>query len=168
MDQLVECIDRARALSQEQRRQLVEWFENGAVLTIRSLTLENSKLAVLIQSGYLAAAEDLKRDIRIFAASNAALFIVLVLVSFLKPELVRALFIPAALLTVSTLTCAYLYVFEQNWLLTIVRANYLGFAYDGYLGVAFAFLCDVWFNKGRVTLRILEGLSGAVGSIAPS
>jgi hypothetical protein len=166
-EQLLDCIDRARALSDPQRRALVEWLQHGATLSIGSLTLENSKLATLIQSGYLAVVEDLKRDLRIFAASNTMLFMLLVLVSFLKPDLARALSVPAALLTVSTLTCAYLYVFEQNWLLTIVRANYLGFAYDGYLAVAFGFVCDVWFNKARVTLRILEGLSGAVGSITP-
>ena len=57
------------------------------------------------------------------------------LVSFLKPEDTRALFVPGVLLTVSTLTCAYLYLFEQNWLLTMIHGNYLGFAYAAYLGV---------------------------------
>ena len=67
---------------------------------------------------------------------------------------------PAVLLTVSTLACAYLYVFRQDWLLNIIHASYLGFAYDAYLGVSFAFLCDVWFNNSRVTLKLMEMLAG--------
>ena len=160
--QIVECIDQARALTLEQRRKLETWIEQGAVLTIGSLTLENSKLVTLIQSCYLAVVADLTRDIRIFAASNFIAFLLLLLVSFLKPDAVRELFVPAVLLTISTLTCAYLYVFEQNWLLTIVHGNYLGFAYAAYLGVAFLFLCDVWFNKARLTIKLMESLVSGV------
>ena len=122
-EQLIDCIDQARALSIEQRSAISNWIEKGAVLSIGDLTLENSRLVAMIQSGYLAVVADLMRDIRIFIATNAIAFLLLVLVSFLKPDSVRELFVPGVLLFISTLLCAWLYVFEQNWLLTIIDGS---------------------------------------------
>jgi hypothetical protein len=155
-EQLAICIPQVREMSEELRRKLEAWVEEGAKLSIGELQLDNSRLVGMIQSGYLAVVADLTRDIRVFAASNFIAFLLLLLISFLKPDAVRELFVPAVLLTISTLTCAYLYVFEQNWLLTIIHGNYLGFAYAAYLGVAFLFLCDVWFNKARATIKLME------------
>ena len=73
------------------------------------------------------------------------------------------MFLPAALLVVATLICSYFYVFEQNWLLTIVYSDYLGFSYLLYLGVVFLFLCDVVFNKGRVTTEVANAISNVLG-----
>jgi hypothetical protein len=67
------------------------------------------------------------------------------------------------LLTVATIFCAYLYVFEQNWLLTIIHGDYLGLGYAAYLGVVFLFLCDIALNFGRVTTRLVNGLVGGIG-----
>ena len=50
-------------------------------------------------------------------------FLLLSLVSFLKPRAIRHLFVPGVLLFVATLLCAWLYVFEQNWLLTIIHGE---------------------------------------------
>jgi uncharacterized protein YggL (DUF469 family) len=167
--QLAVCIAEIRGLTAEQRARLQAWLEDGAKLRIGSLQLENTRLVAIIQSGYLGVVADLKRDIRIFSASNACAFLLLLLVSFLKPEHTRALFVPGVLLTVSTAACAYLYVFEQNWLLTLIQGSYLGFAYAAWLGVAFLFLCDIWLNRARVTVRILDSMAHALGSaIAPS
>ena len=161
-EQLAICIPEVREMSEELRRKLESWVEEGAKLSIGELQLDNSRLVGLIQSGYLAVVADLTRDIRIFAASNAIAFLLLVLVSILKPGAARELFVLAVLLTISTVTCTYLYVFEQNWLLTIIHGDYLGFAYAAYLGVAFLFLCDVWFNKARVTIRLMDILVSGV------
>src|SRR5688572_25695705 len=104
-EQLAICIPQVREMSDELRRELESWVEAGAKLSIGELQLDNSRLVGLIQSGYLAVVADLTRDIRIFAASNAIAFLLLVLVSFLKPDAVRELLVPAVLLTISTLTC---------------------------------------------------------------
>ncbi len=109
-------------------------------------------------------ATELKRDIRIFTASNALVFILLLLVSFLKPQAITHLFLPGVLLVVSTLICSYFYIFEQNWLLTIIQNSYLGFAYLAWLGAVFLFLCDIVFNRGRITTEILNSLLNAIGS----
>ncbi len=167
--QLAACIAEIRSLTAEQRARLQTWLEDGAKSKIGSLQFENTRLVAIMQSGYLGVAADLKRDIRIFTASNTCAFLLLVLVSFLKPEHTRALFVPGVLLTVSTALCVYLYVFEQNWMLTLIQGSYLGYAYAAWLGVAFLFLCDVWLNRARVTVRILESLAHAVGAaISPS
>ena len=165
---LAACIAEIRGMTAEQRARLQDWLESGALVQIGSLQFENSRLVAIIQSGYLGVVADLKRDIRIFAASNAIAFLLLVLVSVLKPEHTRELFVPGVLLAISTLSCAWLYVFEQNWLLTLIHGDYLGFAYTAWLGVVYLLLCDVWLNGARVTLRIVESLASAVGSIASS
>jgi hypothetical protein len=164
--QLAACIAEIRALSAEQRARLQAWLEEAAKSRIGSLQFENTRLVAIIQSGYLGVVADLKRDIRIFTASNAAAFLLLLLVSFLKPEHIRALFVPGVLLATSTTICAYLYVFEQNWLLTLIHGDYLGFTYAAWLGVTFLFLCDVWLNRARVTVRILDAMVHALGSAA--
>jgi hypothetical protein len=167
-EQLAICIPQVRALGEEQRRKLEQWVEDGAVLSIGDLQLENSKLAALIQGGYLQVANDLKREIRLFTASNALAFLLLVLVSFRRPAAMRELFVPGVLLAISTLLCATLYVFEQDWLLTIFHGDYLGLAYAAYLAVAYGFLCDIWLNEARVTIRVIDAVWSGLGSLASS
>ena len=59
---------------------------------------------------------------------------------------------------------AYLYLFNQNWLHTIIFSDYVGMTYIAYLAVAFSFICDLLFNRARITARILSQLFSAVGS----
>lgn len=153
-EKLIDCIDAARQLDAAQRETISGWIEKGATSTIGLLTLDKSRLVTLIQSGYLKILGELKREIRGFAIINALAFLLLVLVSFLKPDEVHALFIPGVLLAASTLFCAYVYVFDQNWLLAMIQGNYVGKIYALYLGLVFLWLCDIALNRGRVT-RVL-------------
>jgi hypothetical protein len=153
------CLAQIRELSPELREKLIDWLQEGRLANIDSLLVENRKLTALIQSSYFAVVADLKRDIRVFTATNAAAFLLLVLVSFLRPDEVTQLFVPGVLLTVATLACAYAYVFEQNWLLTLIHGDYLGFAYTAYLGVVFLFLCDIALNRGRITAHVARALA---------
>lgn len=152
-----------RDLDCECRKKWLDTLEAGTVHHVQSLETLSQRLTEFIQGSYMKVATELKRDIRIFTGTNAVMFLLLVLLSFLKPQAVRHLFAPGLLLGVSTLLCAYLYVFEQNWLLTIINGSYLGFAYAAYLGVVFLFLCDIALNFGRVTTRLVNGLGDAVG-----
>ncbi len=70
----------------------------------------------------------------------------------------------ASPLGISTLFCSYFYIFEQNWLLTIIHSSYLGFAYLTWLGIVFLFLCDIVFNRARITTEILNAFFNAIGS----
>jgi hypothetical protein len=164
--QLAACIAQLLELSDTQRATLQTLLVRGAEWRIADLGAQNSRLAGLIQYGYLQVVDELRRDIRIFTASNAVAFLLLIIVSFFRPDAVRQLTVPATLLVLATLMCAYAYVFEQNWLLTIIHGDYLGFAYTGYLVVVFLFYCDIALNRGRVTARILESIFNTVGSAA--
>lgn len=148
------------------RKQWLDILEGGTMVHLQSLEAQSQRLTDFIQASYMEVATDLKRDIRIFTATNAAMFLLLLLVSFLKPQAVRHLFAPGLLLGVATMLCAYLYVFEQNWLLTVIDGSYLGYAYGAYLGVTFVFLCDIALNRGRLTTRLVNGLANALGGVS--
>lgn len=153
-----------RDLDCECRQKYTDMFESGFKTDIVLLQAANDRIVDFIHSSYMDVATELKTDIRIFAASNAAVFFLLLLVSFLRPQAITHLFLPGVLLAISTLICSYFYIFEQNWLLTMIHSSYLGFAYLAWLGVVFLFLCDIVFNRGRISTEILNGISSAIGS----
>jgi len=160
-----------RDLDCECREKILDLLETGTAGRLLSLEAGSERLTAFIQSSYMDVATQLKRDIRIFTATNAGAFILLLLVSFLKPQAVRHLFVPGLLLVVATVVCTYGYIFEQNWLLTVIYGSYLGYAYAAYLGAVFLFLCDIVLNRGRVTTRLANGVldtfGGAVASLTP-
>lgn len=139
-------------------------WETGVSSNITLLQMANDQIVRFIHVTYMDVASALKRDVRVFTGSNAAVFLFLLLLSWLKPRALSHLFVPGALLAVSTLVCSYFYVFEQDWLLTIVQGSYLGFAYLAWLGVVTLFLCDIALNRGRVTTKILNRILEAIGS----
>lgn len=128
------------------------------------LIADSTRISTFIQQKYLGLVAELKTEIRIFTATNAISFLLLLVISFAKPQAARHLLFPGVLLLVSTLFCAALYVFSQNWLLVILHGDYTGFAYAAYLGIVFLFLCDIALNRGRVTTRIGNGLTHLAGS----
>jgi len=155
-----------RDLDCECREKWEAWFESGFNTNIVLLQAANEQISGFIQSNYMNVATELKQDIRIFTASNATVFILLLLISFLKPQAMTHLFLSGVLLAVSTLICSYFYIFEQNWLLTIIHSSYLGLAYLAWLGVVFLFLCDIVFNRARIVTGILNTFLNAIGSVA--
>jgi hypothetical protein len=146
------------------------WLDAGIESTA-ALGPVDSHLRFLVHGTYLRVVEDLTREIRIFTAINGGAFLLLLIVSFAKPGAARHLFVPGLLLVASTLLCTFLYVFEQNWLLTIVEGSYVGYAYAAWLGVAYLFLCDIALNHGRVTTTLanaaIEVLGGAIAALTP-
>ncbi|MEL6871108.1 MAG: hypothetical protein AAFO81_15010 [Pseudomonadota bacterium] len=157
---LADITDMDCACRQQWAKEFESWFQSD----IRLLRAANDKIADVIHAAYMDVATDLRRDIRIFTASNAAIFLLLLLVSFAKPQAATHLFLPGVLLSIATVCCAYCYLFQQDWLLTIINGSYVGFAYLGWLGIVFAFLCDVVVNRARITSRILNAIFNAVGS----
>ena len=158
------ALETIRDLDCECRERLSQVLEETFRLDFLPLMAPEDQVFEFIQLNYAIVVNELKRDIRIFSASNAAVFILLLLVSFLKPQAITHLFLPGVLLGMSTLICSYFYIFEQNWLLTIIHSSYLGFAYLAWLGVVFLFLCDIVFNRGRITTEILNAIFNAIGS----
>lgn len=131
-----------------------------------SLQKAKSKLIDFTHVKYMEIVQKLTFDVRIFLGANTAIFIFLLLASFIQPRGMKQLFVPGALMLVSTIICSYFYLFEQNWFYTIIYGSYTGFAYIGYLALVFGILCDIVFNKARVTTEILNACLNAVGHAA--
>ena len=163
-DKLAAVMAEMRDLDCECRKKHSKMYKLGYEAQIISLQNANDKLLGFMKTKYMEVVTELIRDIRIFTGSNTFVFIFLLLISFLKPKAVTHLFLPGVLLLTATLVCSFFYIFEQNWLFTIIYNNYLGFAYLGYVGIVFLFLCDIVFNKARVTTEIINAILNAIGS----
>lgn len=141
-------------------------------MQLHQASLENakSKLIEFSHVKYMEIVKKLTLDVRIFLGANAVIFLLLLFVSFLRPMAVKHLFLPGSLMFVSTGICSYFYLFKQNWFYTILYNDYTGYAYIGYLLIVFAILCDIVFNKARITTEIINGclqLIGHAASLAP-
>ncbi len=165
-EKLADVIAEMRDLDCECRNKYAQMYKEGFEFRIASLQSANEKLQDFMKAKYMEVAAELKKDVRIFAGCNFLVFLILFLVSFLKPKAISHLFVPGTLLTGSTLLCSYFYVFQQNWLFTIIYNDYMGFAFLGYVFLVFLFLCDIVFNHARVTTKIINGVLNAVGSAA--
>jgi hypothetical protein len=163
-EKMADALAQIRDMDCECRDKYAQVLADGFEFNIALLQLANDRIVDFIQGTYMEVVAELKHDIRIFTGTNTGIFLLLLLVSFLKPRAIAHLFLPGALLALATLVCTYFYIFEQNWLLTIIYGDYLGFAYLAYLGVVFLVLCDIVFNKGRITTRIVNAFLNAVGS----
>ncbi|QMU61675.1 MAG: hypothetical protein GKR92_08185 [Gammaproteobacteria bacterium] len=155
-----------RDLDCECRKKYAALIKDNFQIRLVSLQAANEKLGDYMKTKYMAVVTELKRDIRIFTGSNMLIFFLLLVASLLKPKAMTHLFLPGVLLVTSTLICSYFYIFEQNWLFTIIYSDYLGYGYLAYVGVLFLFLCDIVFNRGRVTTEIINALLNAIGSAA--
>ena len=59
-----------------------------------------------------------------------------------------------------------LYLFNQDWLHTIVFGDYLGWGYAAYLAVVALLLADILMNHARVSTRLVNLGLQLVGSAA--
>jgi hypothetical protein len=163
-DLLASSLRAVRDPACECRLRIAQAMQDHDGLRLARLLADNTRLTAFIQQKYLGLVADLKREIRIFTATNAVSFLLLVSIAFAKPRATKHLLFPGVLLLAATLFCAWLYVFSQDWLLTIVHGDYAGFAYTAWLGIVFAFFCDISLNRGRVTTRICNGFASLAGS----
>ncbi len=167
---LATVISEMRNFDCECRKKYENHFKKNTEKQIFTLQNANSLLLDFMKTKYMEVSNKLKKDLRIFTGSNTIVFMLLVLISFFKPKAITHLFLPAVLLVISTAFCSYFYIFEQNWFFTIIYNTYLGWCYLIYLGVVFAFLCDIVFNKARVTTQLLNrvlNILGAAASVVP-
>lgn len=118
----------------------------------------------LIRGKYLEIVRNLTRDVRIFLGSNAVLFLLVAALAFFKPGATVQLYLPGLVLVAATIISTGFYLFGQNWFFTVLYNDYVGFGYIAYAGVLFGFLCDIAFNRARVTTEIVNAILNAVGS----
>ncbi len=119
------------------------------------------RLTTLIRTQYMETAGKLTLEFRIFTGTNAVVFLLLGLAALFRRNASLHLLPVAVVLLVAALLVGYLYLFNQNWLHTVVFGDYMGFAFVGYLAVVFAFLCDVLFNRARITTGLLNSVGGS-------
>lgn len=161
---LAAVIPEMQNLDCECRRKIETSVRTGLEDRIGIASAAHERLTSLIRAKYMETAEQVTREFRIFTGTNALVFALLIAAILLKPRADWHLLPAALVLLVAASVTAYLYLFNQNWLHTLVFSDYVGFGYVGYLAAAFAFLCDVLFNRGRVTAEVLNLVFEAVGS----
>jgi hypothetical protein len=140
-----------------------QWSENQR---FSSLTQVRDKLVALIESSYASVADNLLREFRIFTASNAIAFTLLALIIRFRGQSTLQLVVPAVILLAAVGTTGGLYLFNQNWLHTIVFGQYVGMAYAAYLAAVAIFFADIFLNKARLTTKALNVILQLFGSVA--
>jgi hypothetical protein len=119
---------------------------------------------LFIRTKYMETAEALTREFRIFTGANAAMFALLGLTTRWRKRAGAQLLLPAAVLIGAAAVVGGLYLFSQNWLHTVVFAEYVGLGYFAYLALAVALLADIAFNRARVTTEIVNAILNVLGS----
>jgi hypothetical protein len=155
-------LDADCACRQKMEGRIRGWLEGG----IHSATQAIERLDGLVRAKYQETVAALTREFRIFTGTNAAVFFALCVAVAVKRS-ASVLLLPAAgVLVLAAAVTAYVYLFQQNWLHSLLFGEYVGMAYIAYLAGTFAFLADVLFNRGRITARLLQALLDGLGSAA--
>lgn len=161
-ERIAAVIAEMRNLDCECRKKIENHFREGFESQIVRASQAQERLTSLIRAKYMETAEKLTREFRIFTGTNALIFALLGISAFLKQGAGRHLVPPALVLVVASTVTGYLYLFNQNWLHTILFSDYVGFTYILYLSVVFAFLCDISFNRARVTTQMLTSIGSNI------
>lgn len=149
--QLAAIVDRLCHFSCAEKQELETNIEKGLRGTLSRLVAERDKFVTLAKNKYKEIVTKVRRDFIIFAASNVAIFAALLALTFIGTRAYRALMLPAALLTVATLTAAGVYVFGQNWFFTILTDSYMGYGYLVFVAFLFAFFfCVTYVRVGDI------------------
>jgi hypothetical protein len=108
----------------------------------------------------------LLREFRIFTAANALVLLFLGIAVVVRRNARVHLLPPAVILVVSAAVVGWFYLFQQDWLHTIVFSDYVGMSYFAYLAAPVLLIGDVMLNRGRVTVHLLNAGCSVVGSAA--
>jgi hypothetical protein len=161
---IASVIAEMRNLDCECRTKIEKTIRDGIEFHIAAAAQAQDQLTAIIRTKYMEVAEKLIREFRIFTGTNALVFALLGIGAFLKRGAGIHLIPPALVMVVAAAITGYLYIFNQDWLHTILFSNYVGFTYVGYLSIVFAILCDILFNRAKVTTEVLNATFQAIGS----
>lgn len=148
----------------ECRKRLTEALVKGQQERITSLLQARERLTALIEASYASVTSNLMREFRIFTASNALAFAMLLTVTYFRRAAALHLALPAVVLLGAIALVGTLYIFNQDWLHTVLYSQYVGLGYIAYLAVAIAFLADVVLNRARITTKFVNAALHSVGS----
>jgi hypothetical protein len=141
------------------RQNIQRSLERGMLHVLTDARRLQQRVDGMIRAQYMDTAARLIGEFRIFTGANALVFALLAAAVFCRPR-AGAHLLPAALvLLLAAGVTGGLYLFNQNWLHTVVFADYVGWAYLLYLALASALLGDVLLNRGRATARVASSIS---------
>ncbi len=121
----------------------------AALSFIEPLWIERAVREVLrhevrrIESAYGEVSRHLLRELRIFAGVNALAFGLLALITLNRRASTLQLLLPSVAVIGAAALTASVYLFNQDWLHTIVFGQYVGWAYAAWYGVALAWMADL-------------------------
>ena len=147
----------------ECRRRLAAAVVASAEADIGRLTNARDRLVEVIEHTYAVVRAGLLRDARIVLSTNAVAFLAIGLLALAKPRGGPHLLIPTAAVLLAVAITLYGYLFNQDWLHTLVYGDFTGFAYVAWFAVVAGALLDIGLNKGRVCVRLLNLLMDALG-----
>lgn len=150
----------------ECRRRLVASSEAAAHERLASLAGVEQRLTGLIEAGYASVRLSLLREFRIFTGANAVAFVLLGVTTLVRRKAGLQLLLPVVVLVGAVAVTGSFYLFNQDWLHTIVFGEYVGLGYALYLAVVVACLADIAFNRARVSTQVVNAVLQLVGSAA--
>ncbi len=123
-------------------------------------------LKSLIENEYDDIMIDIRNDLSIFTASNAAIFIIAFILSIFRGKAAVHLIPISFIMTFATIIMTCFYIFGQNWMMTILTNDFWGWSYSFFLIIITIFLADIAINSARIT-TILFNIIGGVFSKLP-
>jgi len=163
-EKLAAVMAKMKNLDCECRQKYKGMFHHFITTKITDLKTATKKLETFMTQKYMFVVQNIVKDFRIFLGSSFFVLLIMLLLLFAKPQVSMQVSMLAGLMFGSTAVSSYFYLFKQNWFYTIIYNDFVGYAYLMYLGIIFLFLCDIIFNKARVTTEIVNALLNALGS----
>lgn len=120
--------------------------------------MEKGTMRRLLAGYHVSTVEGLTRELQIFLGANLVLFGLIGLAAYFLAATAELLF-PSGILLLGTLTSAGFYIFNQDWLATILLNDWTGYGYLAWVAVVSLFLGDILLNRARVTTNILSAIS---------
>lgn len=143
----------------ECRQRLVKWARDAEQERLGSLRQMDARLTDWIERAYAHTRDQLLRELRIFTSVNAVCFALLGMLCLCKRPTTAQLGLVAITLLSAGLTVGGVYLFQQDWLHTIVFGTYVGWAYGAYLAGVTGLFSDIAFNRGFVTSHLLGAIT---------
>jgi hypothetical protein len=142
-----------------------KWESDVQGARIADLVKQKTDLTRLVEAKYRDVAQSLLREVKIFSAANATVFLLLALTAARWKRPGRQLLAPAGVMAGACVFTSAVYLFNQDWLGTILFNDYVGLFYIPYLLATLSFLADGVFNRGRITLTMLDLVLTVVGGM---
>lgn len=147
----------------EQARVFVEGLYKSR---LASLEAGKERIEQAINDEFSSVLSELRADVSLFSGANSTLFLAAFLLALFKGRASVHLLPVSLSLIAATAVASSLYLFQQDWLQTVLFNSYWGGSYLFLVGILACALIDIALNKGRITTQVLNFILNAVGSAA--